>query len=259
MGVTAIKSRNNNYKKEDNIHSGHRSRLRRKLMNDYSETVENHELLELLLFYSITRRNTNEFAHELLEKFGSVSSVLNAKGEELRKVFGIKEKSSALISAVNEMYKRRLKFLSKYNFISSYDTCCKSVLELMSKASCEGTYIIWVNRKGGLLLAKHLKDSTERFEEMLFYCRSVLGVGVGGAIIVSFFKEGSLIPENIVLERMKSFEEKLALYSVPFFEYFLYNGKLLSGLRGVEKYEMAFAGGRKNLTKDFKTELEIKL
>ena len=56
------------------IHDGHRERLRKKFKEG---NIEDHELLELLLFFSIPRVNTNEIAHRLIEKFGSVNGVFD--------------------------------------------------------------------------------------------------------------------------------------------------------------------------------------
>ena len=65
---------------------------------------------------------------------------------------------------------------------------------------------------------------------------------IGGAIIVSFSKDESLIPSGIVLEKKKAFQEKMWLHSVPLLEYFLYNGKSLVGLLGERKFETILRG-----------------
>ena len=57
------------------IHSGHRERLRKKVIQYGIDVLENHEVLELLLFYSIPRRNTNDIAHQMLEEFETLPGV----------------------------------------------------------------------------------------------------------------------------------------------------------------------------------------
>ena len=56
------------------MHEGHRERMRDKLFTD-ADAVTDHELLEILLYYSISRKNTNPVAHELLDAFGSLAGV----------------------------------------------------------------------------------------------------------------------------------------------------------------------------------------
>lgn len=59
-------------------HSGHRDRLRKKFISNGFDGFENHEVLELMLYYAIPRKDTNPIAHKLLDLFGSVSAVLDA-------------------------------------------------------------------------------------------------------------------------------------------------------------------------------------
>lgn len=53
-------------KQKKNIHNGHRDRMRNKYINKGIDVFEQHEILEMLLFYAIPRKNTNDIAHELL-------------------------------------------------------------------------------------------------------------------------------------------------------------------------------------------------
>lgn len=89
-----------------NVHAKHRERLRNKLLNFGADSLEDHELLELLLFSAIPRKNTNETAHLLLKKFGSFSGVLEAGYNNLKTVKGIGTQSAAAIILANEINRR---------------------------------------------------------------------------------------------------------------------------------------------------------
>ena len=54
------------------LHSGHRERLRSRFLETGITGFSEHELLELLLFYSIPRANTNSISHALLQRFDIV-------------------------------------------------------------------------------------------------------------------------------------------------------------------------------------------
>ena len=60
------------------LHEGHRRRLKERFLKDGLDGFEDHNVLELLLFYAIPQRDTNELAHQLLKRFGSLSGVFNA-------------------------------------------------------------------------------------------------------------------------------------------------------------------------------------
>ena len=69
-----------------NVHAGHRNRVRHKFLQTGVETMLDYEILELLLFYGIPYKNTNIIAHQLVNTFGSISSVFDASVENLNDI-----------------------------------------------------------------------------------------------------------------------------------------------------------------------------
>ena len=76
------------------LNEGHRERLRRRFQKEGLDNFEPHEVLELLLFYVIPRGNVNHIGHRLINRFGSLAGVLNARYEELLTVDGIGENAA---------------------------------------------------------------------------------------------------------------------------------------------------------------------
>ncbi len=96
---------------KENLHAGHRQRMKEKfLAADETYTVEDsfrdHELLEMLLFSSQPRINTNETAHRLLAQFGSVRGVIEAPFTRLVQIKGVGPQSAALIRLVCALMRR---------------------------------------------------------------------------------------------------------------------------------------------------------
>ena len=91
---------------DNTVHNGHRKRLKEKFSELGGAAFSDHELLELLLFYSIPRRNTNEIAHQLMERFGSINRMVEATEDELKLVCGIGDNSVVLLKLVLMLAKR---------------------------------------------------------------------------------------------------------------------------------------------------------
>jgi len=71
------------------LYLGHRERLRSKFREHGNEALTDYELLELLLFRTIPRRDTKPLAKNLIAEFGSVSEVITASYHQLEKFRGI--------------------------------------------------------------------------------------------------------------------------------------------------------------------------
>lgn len=89
-----------------NAHDGHRGRMRERFRKEGLEGFAPHEVLELLLFYGRARGDTNGLAHLLLDHFGTLKGVLEARPEQLMAVNGIGEETATLISLMLPMFRR---------------------------------------------------------------------------------------------------------------------------------------------------------
>ena len=92
----------------DSIHAGHRQRLKERFQNSGLDNFTDIQVLELLLFYAIPVKDTNPIAHALLDHFGSLSQVLEADVEELKKAiiaedYEILEEAKPIILKVGGM------------------------------------------------------------------------------------------------------------------------------------------------------------
>lgn len=81
------------------IHEHHRERLREKLFSG-ANTLNEYEVLELLLYNALPRVNTNDVAHRLISQFGSVSGVLSAPPEMLKMVHGVGPKVASYLATI---------------------------------------------------------------------------------------------------------------------------------------------------------------
>lgn len=85
------------------LHTGHRERMMGKFSKNGIDIFEDHEKLEVLLYQILPRINTNVIAHNLINYFGSLKSVLLAPVDELAKVKGIGEKSALQLKFIGDL------------------------------------------------------------------------------------------------------------------------------------------------------------
>lgn len=91
---------NSNKKPKTNCHAKHRERLRHRFLVNGLDGFSEHNVLEMLLFYSIPRKDTNELAHELIDRFGSLANVFDAPYEALKRIDGVGERTATLLKFI---------------------------------------------------------------------------------------------------------------------------------------------------------------
>ncbi len=90
-------------------HLGHRARMRQKLLAAGPEALLDHELLEMLLFQAMPRRDTKPVARALLARFGGFAEALAAPAAEIQEVEGMGEAGAAALKTVQAAALRMLR------------------------------------------------------------------------------------------------------------------------------------------------------
>lgn len=131
-----------------NVNEGHRQRLRERMLKDGLESFQDHELLELLLFQCVPRKDTNKLAHTLLASFGSLYNVLNAQPDELMLVKGISQVTACNLSMLKELWRR-----CKRDEISSEKLALNGIADIINYAKrmvaesyAERVVVVYVDR-----------------------------------------------------------------------------------------------------------------
>lgn len=87
------------------IHDGHRDRLREKILKAGVDGLQQHEVLEYLLFAFIPRKDTNAIAHELINTFGSFADVLTTDVDRLVLVKGMTRNAAIFLNTLPKVLK----------------------------------------------------------------------------------------------------------------------------------------------------------
>ena len=130
------------------VHDGHRDRLRQSYLEHGLMSMNDINALELLLFYAIPRRDTNEIAHRLLDRFGSLDDVFSAPAEELQEVEGIGENAAALLTLIPEIMKKsRVSKAREIRQIRSSDDAGAYLLPYFLNERDEVVYLLCLDTK----------------------------------------------------------------------------------------------------------------
>ncbi len=136
------------------MHEKHRERLRARYLEEGLDNFAPHEVLELLLTFSIPRVNTNDIGHRLMEKFGSLENVFTAQIGELRRVEGIGEKSAFQLHAYGSFARRLLKERAQSGAkmaIDNAEAAARYAIEISSGERYECTYVVSLNKRREIL------------------------------------------------------------------------------------------------------------
>ena len=134
------------------LHDGHRARKKSQFLRQGLESFADHEVLELVLFYAIPRRDTNETAHLLMQQFGSLQGVLDADVEELQQVPGVGENAAALLKLIPAVYRRASRPAARVKGpILSGEQAGAHFLRLLDGEKREILYLMCLDGKGKML------------------------------------------------------------------------------------------------------------
>jgi DNA repair protein RadC len=142
------------------LHDGHRQRKKQRFLQHGLDSFADHEVLELLLFYAIPRRDTNETAHRLLEHFGTLKGVLTASVEELQKVEGVGESTAAFLHLLQAVGYRALRTAGDDTILNSVDSAGAYFQKLLRGERREVLYQVCLDAKGKVLSHKRLSSGT---------------------------------------------------------------------------------------------------
>jgi len=131
-------------------HSGHRNRMRKKFLEYGIDIFEPHEVLEILLFYAIPMKDTNSVSHRLIDKFGSISAVIDAP-YDLLVDYGLSDNVAFFLKFLPEawaVYKNDK--INNKNRIIDTDILPQKLINIYFSKKVEMAYII--------LLDSHFKE-----------------------------------------------------------------------------------------------------
>ena len=141
------------------IHKGHRERLKQRFRDEGLDNFTDIQVLELLLFYAIPQKDTNELAHTLKNHFGSLVNVLEADYEDLRKVPGIGDHTATLLALVTELARYyQVESSKRVETLTTLDACGDYLVPRFFGRTRETVFLLCLDAKCKVICCKEIGE-----------------------------------------------------------------------------------------------------
>lgn len=186
-------------KEQAHTHDGHRKRLRQKYRQGGLDVLSDHEVLELLLGCTIPRGDTNPAGHALMQRFGRLSSVLEASERELQQIHGVGPMSAFWLHLIPEIARRySMDKLGERPRLATCQQACAYAQALMMGKRTEELYLLCLDTRFRLNSAVKLQRGT--VDSVPVYTREVVSAALQGnaknAILVHNHPSGAVKPSQ---------------------------------------------------------------
>lgn len=142
----------NDVKKDKPHYSGHRDRLRQRFVQGGAEALPDYELLELVLFMAIPRRDVKPIAKNLVARFGNLAGVLNASFDELQSIKGISETTAVTLKSIQAGAFRLMKQEIMHKpLLNSWQRLIDYCAATMAHKKVEQFRVLFMNKKNELI------------------------------------------------------------------------------------------------------------
>ncbi len=207
------------------MHENHRQRMMVRCQKTGFDSFADHEILEMLLYYSKPRCDTNETAHLLLERFGRIDGVFEATPEELTQIDGIGQHSAVLMQLIRESARRYTKAVmqNRKRFVHIRDVA-EFANACFVGATSEQLYLFLFNN--GMEMIDSILLTTGAINSAEIPTRMMLEKAIlkkaACAILAHNHPHGMAVPSDSDIQLTYHAAEVLGLINIPLLEHLVF-------------------------------------
>lgn len=220
----APKSKPDENAKDTPYYHGHRDRLRARFMKAGAENLQDYEVLEMLLFSVIPRKDTKPIAKALLARFGNFAEVLAAAPDDLKTISGIKNTAVAMLKAVQASGQLMLQTKVRgADVISSWNDLIAYCTARMAHGEIEQFRVLYLDRKNKLIADEAQQKGT--VDHTPVYPREVvkraLELNASAIIMVHNHPSGDPRPSRADIEMTRKVKDSAAAVSITLHDHII--------------------------------------
>jgi DNA repair protein RadC len=186
--------------KNANPHFGHRQRVKSRFLKSNPENLQDYELLEILLFYALPRRDVKPIAKKLLQEFTNLKALINCDIYTLLQIDGANQNMYIIFAAIKELQRRVMLNcnLKNNNVLSSWNALLDYLKVHMGSNTTEQFRTLFLNKKN-ILIADEVQ-SNGTIDQTAIYPREIirkcLFYGAAAIILVHNHPSGNPQPSQ---------------------------------------------------------------
>lgn len=212
---------------EKSIHIGHRERIKTLFLKKGLDSFEPHAVLELLLFFAVPQRDTNEIAHRLLEKFGSLSGVFDAPFEEIIRVPGAGRSVATLIKLIPQLCRRYQEDLDRdKKVVYSYDEAGKILINKFVARQNEVVVLMLLDSKSRIVYCDIVGEGNTTAANIFIrkIVRFAVQYNADYAILAHNHPSGNCLPSRRDIETTRWVHDALDTVEVKLIDHIIVSG-----------------------------------
>ena len=214
-------------------HAGHRQRVRERFLQEGMDAFRDHEVLELLLFYCIPKRDTNPVAHAILQEFGSLSCLFEADPRDVARRCGLSVATAMLLTLAGPLTRRYLRQRwGDRPVLGTSSRAGEYAVSLFSGRPYEVFYVICLDAQNRVNHAALVHEGT--LNEAPVYPRLIVETALrhkANSVILSHnHPGGSLVASGPDLDVTRRIKAALLPISIPVVDHIIVAGEKYASL-----------------------------
>lgn len=212
------------YKNEKSeLHKGHRQRVKEKFIQNGLKDFTDVQVLEAALFFCIPQGDTNDIAHRLLNKFGSLSAVFDASDEYLLSVQGVGENTRTFLRFMPELMRRyRMDKIADDNVFESKEKIARYLSAYFMTSKSEHAVVLCFDKRRRLLGEETLTpDSVNAASGSRKIAEIAISMKADSVVLAHNHPSGICEPSNVDISTTNAIELSLSSIGINLIEHFI--------------------------------------
>ena len=210
------------------MHKGHRERMKKYFLDCGLDSLSDHQVLELLLFYCVPRRDTNELAHKMIKEFGSLYNLFDSDPHVIARKCEVSLNVAILIAMMPQIARRYYtsKFLLDRPVLNSTKKIGNYGIALMLGRTVEHFFIICLNSQRKLIESVLVAEGT--VDETPIYPRKIVEIALKyhatSIVLLHNHPGGSFLPSQQDIDSTRKIISVLEPINIEVLDHIIISG-----------------------------------